>query len=77
MTINPKKEYSLKQIIDERMIPWALHFQTLRKIISNDLKNKNILQAIWIGEKRGIRYRVMGDRIINYKKEYCKQLSKQ
>ena len=75
--INPKKEYSLKDIRDGKMIPWALHYQTLRRIISKDFTNGNILQAVRKGEDRQIRYAIRGSNIIKYKKNYCKELSKQ
>ena len=71
--INPTKEYNLKQIRDGKFIPWALHYQTLRRIVEEDL-----LKAIRTGSvhDRQSRYIITGKDIINYKKQYLKALSK-
>lgn len=61
-TIEPDKEYSLKDIRDKKFIPWALHYKTLRKVING----KNKLDVTVIGKGRLKRYKVRGLSIINY-----------
>ena len=70
--IKPNQEYTLKDMRDGKMIPWALHYQTLRRIIAEDMIGKNILQVIKQREGRQARYTIKGSRIIKYKQNYCK-----
>ncbi len=72
--IQPSKEYNLKEIRDLKLIPWALHYQTLRTIISSDLFKENILKAVRIGENNQIRYSIKGRNIIKYIKKYSPYL---
>ena len=44
--IQHEKIYNLKEIHDLCLIPWALHYQTLRKIVSDDQVKENVLQAL-------------------------------
>jgi hypothetical protein len=68
--IQPEKIYNLKEIHDLCLIPWALHYQTLRKIVSDDQIKENVLQAVRQGEGRLVRYTIEGKNIIKYIKRY-------
>ena len=72
--IEPKKEYSLKEIRDLRLIPWAVHYQTLQRIVSRDFIGDNILQAVRRGEGNGMRYEIRGSNIIKYMTKYTSGL---
>lgn len=74
MSINKNKEYNLKEIRDQGLIPWALHYQTLRRIILKDFSGDNILKAELKGEGRLIRYSIRGSRIIKYINNYAEAL---
>ena len=58
------------------MIPWALHYQTLRRIIKDDIEGENLLNAGRYGERRQVRYSIMGKNILKYKKQYLIALAK-
>jgi len=62
--IEPRRRYSLKEVHDLRLIPWAKHYQTLRRIIG--AKN---LEAERKGKGRLTRYEVKGSDIIKYLKQ--------
>ena len=64
--INPKKIYNLKELHEQRLIPWAVHYNTLRKIISLDFSNRNILNISRSGKGRQMRYGIRGSNIIKY-----------
>ena len=64
--IDPGKEYTLKEVRDLRLIPWAKHYQTLRRIVSGDFLGDNVLKAVRRGEGRLIRYSIKGSNIIRY-----------
>jgi len=74
--IEPQKDYNLRQIRDERLIPWALHYKTLRRIIKDDIEGENLLNAGRYGERRQVRYSIMGKNILKYKKQYLIALAK-
>ena len=74
--IKPDKAYSLREIRDEKLIPWALHIQTLRRIINDDLSGENLLQADRKGAGRQTRYIIWGDRIIRYINKYALDITK-
>lgn len=72
--INPNKEYTLKEIRNLRLVPWALHYQTLKKIIVDDFMGENMLQAIRKGEGVRTRYQIRGSRLIKYINQYAQAL---
>ena len=74
MSIKPTKEYNLKEIRDQGLIPWALHHQTLRRIILKDFAGDNIMKAKLKGEGRLIRYSIRGSNIITYINRYAEAL---
>jgi hypothetical protein len=69
--IKKDKEYNLKEIRDGKLIPWALHYQTIRKIIEGSSLLANVK-----GVERQRRYTIKGSEIIRYKKQYLIALAK-
>lgn len=63
-TIDPSEWYSLSDIVQSRMFPWAISFWGVRNIIKND--RTNILKAMITGTGRGTKYRFQGKNIINF-----------
>lgn len=64
LKIKPRESYTMRDIIDNRMIPWATSFWSMRKLVAWDKKNKNILKTVITGEGNNIRYYFIGKNII-------------
>lgn len=72
--VEPEREYSLKEIREGRLIPWALHYQTLHRIIEEDERGENILGVSQEGKGRQLRYTIKGSSIISYINRYARGL---
>lgn len=70
LTRSPKREYSIEEIRELRLIPWARDQRIIRKIILLDQKGEQILNATITGKATQRRYLVRGSNIIKYLKKY-------
>lgn len=61
--IQDKTFYSLKDIVDEKMIPFYTSFNTLRNLIERDRKGRNILKVTVTGNGTNRRYHIRGENI--------------
>lgn len=64
--IDPKRKYSLVDIVTEGLMPWARNSRTVRKIIEQDRKGHNLLKTTIKGRSGQRRYEVLGDDLIAY-----------
>lgn len=64
--INPQEWYSLNSLTTKSMFPWASSYNTIKKIVLNDVKGKNILKPVINGAGSGTKYRFKGSNIINF-----------
>lgn len=62
--IDPKRDYSLSNIKDEGLFPWAAHIRTIGKIVQKDLDNGNMLKAVVNFNGNGTRYLIKGKNLI-------------
>jgi len=69
-TIDPKREYTATEILDQKLFPWARHPQTLARMISKDLTGENLLEAQVFGEGKRKRYLIKGRSISKFLKKY-------
>lgn len=67
---SPKREYTIEEIRELRLIPWARDVRTIRKIILLDSKGEKLLAAKITGKDSQRRYLVRGAQIIKYLKKY-------
>jgi len=62
-TIKDGTFYSLKDIVEGRMIPFYTSFNTLRNVIERDRKDRNVLKVTVTGQGTNRRYHVRGRNI--------------
>ena len=67
---NRTKEFSVNEFREHRLLPWALNYRTLTRLVKSDFFGENVLKARIEGEGNGARYFIKGENIINYKKKY-------
>lgn len=67
---SPKREYTIEEISELQLIPWARNARTLRSIILQDSKGEKILDATITGRDTQRRYLVKGSQIIKYLRKY-------
>lgn len=65
MKIDPKKFYSLKELIP--YFPWIKSLPTLRKWVHADMRGPNILKAIKVGKGVGTQYHIKGENAIKFR----------
>ena len=69
--INPKREYSAHEIIQEKIFPWATRYSTLKLLIGRDMNGDNILETQITGVVgTGQRYSIKGKNINRFLKKY-------
>ena len=68
--INPNEWYTLTDIVQSKMFPWATSFWSIRRLVVLDSKKKNILKANIRGEGRGTKYYFLGVNIIKFIDEF-------
>lgn len=66
LTINPRRWYTLKEIAEHKMFPWASSYLLTRRIITDDLKGKKRLHTVTMGKGFNVRYQVKGEHIIKF-----------
>lgn len=64
--IESDKWYTLKDLVEMKLFPWALTFPTARKMVQRDREKKNILKANIIGAGNTTRYHFKGENIIKF-----------
>lgn len=69
-TIKPKQMYSVRDLETMGTFPWAKDNRTIIKLIEQDMKADNILQATKTGSGRQTRYQMQGANINKYIKKY-------
>lgn len=68
--INPKDWYSMRDIIEQKLLPCGNSYFLMRRIVAIDKKSKNILQTVITGKGRNIRYYFKGNNIIKFIKAF-------
>lgn len=63
---NPEREYSIAEIREHRLMPWARDYRTIGKAIKRDFFGENKLQARIEGEGRQARYYIRGKHLLAY-----------
>lgn len=66
--VNPQGWYSLQDIVTGRMFPWVSSFGSVRNIVAQDRKKKNLLRANINGTGRATKYHFKGEHIIKFVK---------
>lgn len=66
----PKKIYTLKEMEAYKIIPWANNGRTIRKIIDQDKRGKNLLASRVTGIGSQKRYTVPTSGLIRYLQTY-------
>lgn len=64
--IEPKEWYSLQDIVTQKMMPWSSSFKAVRKIVTRDKENSDILRAQITGDGRATKYQIQGENIIKF-----------
>lgn len=67
---HPSKTFTLTEIAQQGLLPWARDGRTIRKVIEADFEGANILQAIVRGEGNQRRYLVTARNLIKYLQIY-------
>lgn len=67
---NPKKYYTVTDLVRTRIIPWAKHNRTINKIIEADLEGYSVLKAEVSGTDEYRQYRIAKKNLIKYLKIY-------
>lgn len=67
---DPTRKYNTADFVRLKLIPWARHQKTVKKIIELDKKGPNVLHAKITGVDNKRRYLVSGEYIINYLQIY-------
>lgn len=62
--------FSCGQITKQKLIPWALNYRTLIKIINADINSENILKAHIRNDLKVNRYIIKGNNLLKYLKKY-------
>lgn len=62
----PKRWYTLSELQDEKMMPWAKNGRTIRKILDADRHGPNLLKSQITGTASQRRYLVQGQYLIKY-----------
>ncbi len=70
LKIDPESWYSLSDIVEDKMFPWARSFWSVRNLVAVDRRNKNILKANIVGTGRATKYHFKGDNINKFIKEF-------
>ena len=64
--IDPRGWYTLQDLVQEQVFPWASSFFSVRKVVQTDLAGKNLLKATITGTGRGTKYLFYGANIIKF-----------
>lgn len=64
--IDPNGWYSLNDIVRGCLFPWAKSFQSVRNIVAEDRRNKDILKADITGTGRATKYHIKGKNILQF-----------
>lgn len=64
--IKTKEWYSMQDLVTGKYFLGASTFWSVRKIVENDKKGKNMLKAVITGTGRGLKYQFKGENIINF-----------
>lgn len=67
---DPLRWYSLTEIEDLGLIPWAKSDRTIRKVIDNDLRGEKLLGSRVVGTGKQRRYTIQAAGIIKYLEAY-------
>ncbi len=67
--IESRKEYSLEEVADLQLIPWALNYRTLMGLVTDGRLGWNIEDTRIVSGKRN-QYFIKGNSIIRYLKHY-------
>lgn len=64
--IEKERWYTLKDLVVNEVFPWANSFWSIRRIVSKDQENQNVLKVTITGEGRGRKYHFKGEHIISF-----------
>lgn len=67
---SPKREYTIEEIREAQLIPWARDARTIRKIVILDSKGEKLIDAKITGKDTQRRYLAKGANIIKYLRKY-------
>ena len=65
-TIKPEEWYTLIDVWNKRMIPWAKSRWMVKAIVDRDAKSEKVLNPSITGTGRGTKYHFKGSNIINF-----------
>ncbi len=68
--IDPKKNYSLYEIVQGRLIPGVFSITVASNRVKSDFFKDNILKAKVVEGMRGRTYKIKGENIIKYLKKH-------
>lgn len=68
--IDPKRWYTLQDIVREGMFTWVSSFWSVRNFVKLDAQGKNVLKANITGTGRGKKYHFKGENIIKFIKAF-------
>lgn len=64
--IDPQRWYTLQEIVEQKMIPWASSYWSIRNLVTADLKSKKLLGTVTMGSGTNVRYQIKGSSIIKF-----------
>ncbi len=73
--IDSEREYSLSDMLVDRLFPWTNDFRSVRKMVGKDAIGENVLKTMVTGEGRGRQYRIKGKNIIKFLEKYGEGLT--
>ena len=68
--IKPEKWYSLREIVEGRLLANLHGWKSVRRIVKADKKHRNLLGAVITGTGRGTKYRIKGENLKRFKEEW-------
>lgn len=64
--IDRNRFYSIHAIAKGKLIPWLSSYAAIKRLVDRDVKGDNILNVITVDFNNTVRYRISGERLINY-----------
>lgn len=64
--IDAARWYTLAEVVEEKLIPWASSYWSVKKMISAEHGGKNRLGVVAAGFGTNVRYQIKGSKIIKF-----------
>lgn len=64
--IEPQEWYTLQEVVEKNMMPWAGSYYSIRKLVVHEMKRSHLLRPIVTGKGTNVRYKLKGENIIKF-----------